>query len=264
MRLNGKTALVTGAATGIGAAAARALAAEGAAVLVTDLVGEGAAQVAESIRAAGGKAVSLEQDVTDEAGWVRAVTLAREHWGALHALVNNAGIAPTGDRIEALSLTDWRRTLAVNLDSVFLGTKHAILAMKDNGAAGGSVINISSVYGFVGTTGAPDYVASKGAVRLFSKAAALECAESGYPIRVNSVHPGFIETPMLAQGLSRMVERGLVPSVDTATEAIRALHPIGRLGLPTDIASAVVFLASDDSSFMTGAELVVDGGFTAR
>ena len=263
MRVSGKTALVTGGGAGIGAAVARVLAAEGALVVVTDRDGAAAEHVAAELRAAGATALALAQDVADEGAWQSVMTAIKARHGELHVLVNNAGIAPTGDRIESLALADWRRTMAVNLDAVFLGTKHGILAMKSN-AKPGSIINVSSVYGLVGTTGAPDYVASKGAVRLLSKAAALECAESGYPIRVNSIHPGFIETPMLAQGMSRMVDRGLVPSVEVATAAIRALHPIGRLGQPGDVAAAVLYLASDESSFMTGAELVVDGGYTAR
>lgn len=263
-RLTGKTALVTGGGKGIGAGVAAALAAEGAAVLVTDIDLPAADAVAARILAAGGRAFALQQDVVDEASWESVVAQAQARHGALHILVNNAGIAPSADPVETLSLANWRRSMNVNLDGVFLGTRQGIRAMKGNGAAGGSIINVSSIYGLVGTTNAPDYVASKGAVRLLTKAAALECAEARYPIRVNSVHPGFIETPMLTAGLARMTEAGIVPSPEVAADGLRALHPIGRLGTPADIAAAVVYLASDESSFMTGAELVIDGGYTAR
>ena len=264
MRLKGKAALVTGAGAGIGAGIASMFAAEGAAVVVTDIDAAAAERVAAAIVSRGGAALAIQQDVIDEARWPDVMTCASARFGALHVLVNNAGVAPSGDRIEHLSLANWRRTMAINLDAVFLGTKHGILAMKGNGASAGSIVNISSIYGMVGTTGVPDYVASKGAVRLLTKAAALECAESGYPIRVNSVHPGFIETPMLESGLTKMVAAGAFPSVAAGAAALTSLHPIGRLGTPDDVARAAVYLASDESSFMTGAELVIDGGYTAR
>jgi len=263
-RLNGKTAIVTGAGAGIGAATSIALAGEGAAVVVTDLDLAAAERTVSTITGAGGRAVALQQNAAEEAGWQRAFDAAIAHFGAVHVVVNNAGIAPTGDSIETLALADWRRTLAVNLDGVFLGTRAGIRAMKGNGAAGGSIINVSSILGIVATPNAPDYVAAKGAVRLLTKAAALECGASQYPIRVNSVHPGYIETPMLANGLRGMVGKGVLPSEQVGIDALTGLHPIGRLGKPGDIASAIVFLASDESSFMTGAELVVDGGYTAR
>jgi len=261
-RLQGKVALVTGAGSGIGEGIAAAYASEGACVVVADLDAAAAARVAATIVAEGGKAVGLAQDVTREQDWDAAVARAQAEFGDLSVLVNNAGIAPCADPIETLSLADWRRTLAVNLDGVFLGTRAGIRAMR--AGAAGSIINISSVYGLVGTTRAPDYVAAKGAVRLFSKAAALECAEAGYRIRVNSLHPGFIDTPMLERGLEQMSGKGIVPDPVTGRAAITSLHPIGRLGTPTDIAAAAVYLASDESAFMTGAELVVDGGYTAR
>lgn len=264
MRLQGKVALVSGAAAGIGAAIATALAAEGASVMVTDIDAAAAAALAESIRATGGSADSVKLDAADEAQWMAAVAATVERWGSMSVLVNNAGIAPTADPIENLALTDWRRSLSVNLDGVFLGVKHGIRAMKANTSTAGSIINVSSILGIVGTTRAPDYVAAKGAVRLLTKAAALECCQMGYPIRVNSVHPGFIETPMLERGLQNMASLGFFPDANVAAAAIRSLHPIGRLGRPADIASAVVYLASDESSFMTGAEMVLDGGYTAQ
>ena len=263
-RLNGKTAIVTGAGAGIGAATARALAAEGAAVVVADLDLAAAERTVQAIGAAGGRSVAVQHNVADEAGWQRVFETATGRFGGVHVVVNNAGIAPTGDSIETLSLADWRRTLAVNLDGVFLGTREAIRAMKGNGAAGGSIVNVSSILGIVATPNAPDYVAAKGAVRLLTKAAALECGAAHYPIRVNSVHPGYIETPMLANGLRDMVGKGVLPNEQIGIDALTGLHPIGRLGKPTDIAAAIVYLASDESGFMTGAELVVDGGYTAR
>lgn len=263
-RLKGKTAIVTGAGAGIGAAISIALAAEGAAVVVTDLDLAAAEQTVAAIGSAGGNAFAQQQNVADEAGWQRVFEAAAARFGGVHIVVNNAGIAPTGDSIETLSLADWRRTLAVNLDGVFLGTREGIRAMKGNGTAGGSIVNISSILGIVATPNAPDYVAAKGAVRLLTKAAALECGAAHYPIRVNSVHPGYIETPMLANGLKGMVSRGVLPNEQVGIDALTGLHPIGRLGKPADIAAAVVYLGSDESSFMTGAELVVDGGYTAR
>jgi NAD(P)-dependent dehydrogenase (short-subunit alcohol dehydrogenase family) len=264
MRLQGKVALVSGGAAGIGAAVAVALAAEGARVMVTDIDAAAAATLAESIRATGGSADSLQLDAADEEQWKAAVAATVQRWGSLSVLVNNAGIAPTADPIENLALADWRRSLSVNLDGVFLGVKHGIRAMKENGATACSIINVSSILGIVGTTRAPDYVAAKGAVRLLTKAAALECCQMGYPIRVNSIHPGFIETPMLERGLQNMAALGFFPDATVGAAAIRSLHPIGRLGRPADIASAVVYLASDESSFMTGAEMVLDGGYTAQ
>ena len=263
-RLLGKTAFVTGGGAGIGAASALSLAAHGARVVVTDIDAAAAAAVAVQITAAGGQAVGWHLDVTDESEWEARIQETLGTFGALTVLLNNAGIAPTADLIEDLKLSDWRRSLSVNLDGVFLGVKHGIRAMKANTASAGSIINISSVYGIVGTTRAPDYVAAKGAVRLLTKAAALECSQSRYPIRVNSIHPGFIETPMLSAGLSSMVQRGFFPNTDTAHHVLQSLHPIGRLGLPADVAAAVVYLASDESAFMTGSELVIDGGYTAQ
>lgn len=261
-RTDGKVAIVTGAARGIGTASAKALAAEGARVLATDLIEDEGEAVAAEIQAAGGEAVFARHDVTDEGDWERVTALAAERFGGLDVLVNNAGVAPAGGPLEDLSLDDWRRTLAIDLDSVFLGCKHAIRTMKTNG--GGSIVNISSIMGIVGWPNSADYNAAKGGVRLLTKVAALECAEAGYGIRVNSVHPGFIDTPLVRGALDRGVEQGTYGSQNEMMELLTMAHPIGRLGIPQEIANAVLFLASDESAFMTGSEMVVDGGYTAR
>jgi NAD(P)-dependent dehydrogenase (short-subunit alcohol dehydrogenase family) len=252
-RLTGKVALVTGAASGIGAAAARRLARDGAAVLLTDrdLAGEA---VAARITADGGQAAFCHHDVTSAADWEAAVAQAVGSFGRLDILVNNAGIA--GGRHELLShdLDAWRQILAVNLDGVFLGLRHAGPQMAAGG--GGSVINISSILGKVGMGGAAAYCASKGGVTLLTKAAALEWAPLG--IRVNSLHPGFIDTPLVSNALAERDDG------NETRVALMAAHPLGRFGLPQEIGDAIAFLARDDASFITGAELVVDGGYTAQ
>ncbi|PWR21112.1 glucose 1-dehydrogenase [Zavarzinia aquatilis] len=254
-RVQGKVALITGAAKGIGKEAALLLAREGAKLAVTDFDEAEGRKVAEAIAATGGEALFMKQDVADEAQWqaVIASTLAR--FGRLDILVNNAGVALAGS-VEETSLEDWRWLMSINLDAVFLGTKHGILAMKGNG--GGSIINISSIEGIIADPNLAAYNASKGGVRIFSKSAALHCAKSGYKIRVNSVHPGYIWTPM--------VEGYLNETEDPAAgkEGLVSLHPIGRLGVASDIANGILYLASDESSFMTGSELVIDGGYTAQ
>lgn len=260
-RVAGKRAIVTGAAKGIGAASAKALAREGAQVLATDVDEATGYKLVDEIGQAGGEAVFMPQDVVNEAQWEATVAECVTRFGGLDVLVNNAGVSPSGAPIEDLALEDWRRTLAIDLDSVFLGTKHAIRAMKEKG---GSIINISSILGLVGTGNGSDYVAAKGGVRLFTKAAALEVAELGYPIRVNSVHPGYIDTPLVRNAIDQGVAEGRMGSANEMVEMLTLLHPIGRLGVATEIANAVLFLASDESSFMTGSEMVVDGGFTAR
>jgi NAD(P)-dependent dehydrogenase (short-subunit alcohol dehydrogenase family) len=253
-RLAGKVALVTGAASGLGAETARRLAREGAAVMLSDLsIGDGEAVTAEII-AAGGRAVFIAHDVTSEDDWTAAVTATTTRLGRLDILVNNAGIV--GNQLELMthSLADWRRILAVNLDGVFLGMRAVGPVMAGQG--GGSIINLSSIMGKVAMPNVTAYAASKGGVLMLTKAAAVEWAPLG--IRVNSVHPGFIDTPMVANAL-HAAENG-----NEMRSAIIAAHPLGRLGVPREIADAIVFLASDEASFMTGAELVVDGGYTAQ
>jgi len=253
-RVKGKVAIVTGAAGGIGKATALLLAEEGARVVVADIDQAGGEKTAREIIAAGGQAVFSSLDVSRESNWARTVDQTIELFGRLDILVNNAGIMMVS-KIEDMSLTDWRRLMSVNLDGVFLGTKYAIRAMKKNG--GGSIINLSSAAGIVGTLDDTSaYCASKGAVRLFTKAAALECSHAGhdYNIRVNSIHPGATETPMTAAMLEDRAMR----------DKLMDVLPIGFIGKPADIARAILFLASDESRFMTGAEMVVDGGWTAK
>lgn len=266
-RVSGKVAIVTGAGSGIGQASALLLARQGARVVCTDIDEVRGQTCAAAIGRAGGEACFIAHDVVDEAHWERVMQSAMDRFGAVHVVVNNAGIAPAGGGgpVEGKSLANWRRTLAVDLDSVFLGCKHGILAIRQStqNTGSGSIINISSVAGLLGLPNAADYSAAKGGVRLLTKAVALECAAAGYRIRVNSVHPGYIDTPMVRGSMERRVAMMGV-SVDQAEQLLIAQHPIGRLGIADEIAQTVLFLASDESSFTTGAELVVDGGYSAR
>jgi len=251
-RLRGKVALVTGAASnpGLGHAIALALAREGARVVATDVDVRGVEACAEAIRKSGGEALALRHDVTREADWQDAIARALEAFGKLDVLVNNAGIAVL-KRLEELTLDDWNRQLDVNLTSVFLGCKHAAPALRR--AGGGSIVNVSSVAGMVGLVTAVAYGAAQGGVRIATKSIAAELARDG--IRCNSVHPGFIWTNMQAQAMG---------TTDPASVKLpRERVPLGALGEPGDVAECVVYLASDESKYVTGAELVVDGGMTA-
>jgi 3alpha(or 20beta)-hydroxysteroid dehydrogenase len=264
-KLQGRVALVTGGARGLGAAAAAALAAEGAAVLITDVLDEDGEATAASIASRGAQAGYMHHDVRDEGQWLAVVAEAERRFGGLDVLVNNAGIF----FLKPMAMTtieEFRNMQAINVEGVFLGMKSAMPAIGKRAAqwaGGGSIINLSSVAGLTGAAFAVPYNASKGAVRLMTKGAALECAQLGLKIRVNSIHPGVIETKMGQQVLDELSSAGGVGANEVRANAI-ALHPIGRLGVPADIASAVVFLASDDAAFMTGSEVVVDGGMTAR
>lgn len=257
-RVSERTALVTGGGSGIGRATAARLASEGAFVLVTDvdeIMGE--ATVA-AIRETGGEAEFLCHDVASEPEWEAVLAWLKKHRGGLHILVNNAGIG-IGGSLLTLSLDDWRRQQAINLDGVFLGLKHGIPLMRDSG--GGSVINISSVAGLKGSPNLAAYCATKGGVRLLTKGAALECARERWAIRVNSVHPGVIDTPIWTKVDPEAFGEGQ-NAVDLDAMAEVGV-PMGIPGKPEDIANGVLFLASDESSYMTGAELVIDGGITA-
>jgi 3(or 17)beta-hydroxysteroid dehydrogenase len=252
-RVEGKVAIVTGAASGIGRATASLLAKEGAKVVVADINEADGKKVAEEIKSEGGEAVFIKHDVASENSWSEVVKKTLSQFGRLDILVNDAGVQLIKE-IEKTSLEEWRRLMSVNLDGVFLGTKHAIGAMKKSG---GSIINISSAVGIIGTADdTAAYSASKGAVRLFTKAAALEFSKAGhdYNIRVNSVHPGVIETAMTA---------AMKAHDDAFRKKLESPPPIGFSGKPIDIAYIVLYLASDESRFVTGAEFVVDGGWTA-
>ncbi len=249
MRLENKAALISGGARGMGAVEARLFASEGAKVVIGDVLeGEGRRVEAE-INESGGECVFVRLDVTDESSWNDAVNQVVSRFGKLDILVNNAGIYRTHNVVDT-SVEEWDQVMDINAKGVFLGTKAAIPAMRDSG--GGSIINISSVAGLVGNHFSSAYTASKGAVRLFTKSTAIQYAGEG--IRANSVHPGTIETQMTADMLSSPEYRQ--DRIDRT--------PLGRLGTPEDIAFGVLYLASDESSFVTGAELVIDGGRTAE
>lgn len=259
-KVSGKVALVTGGASGIGRGCAELLAAEGAVAIVTDIQDALGEEVATGIRKAGGKAEFLHHDVTDEAAWEDVIGQIKARHGRLDILVNNAGIGIGGSVLD-MTLEAWRRQTAINLDGVFLGVKHSIPLMRASGD-GGSIINMSSVAGLKGSANLAGYCATKGGVRLFTKAVAMECANAQDRIRVNSVHPGLIETPIwITVGEAVNPGANAPPDLD----AMSALAvPLGRKGWPDDIAKGVLWLASDDSSYVTGQELVIDGGLTVR
>ena len=249
MRVAGKVALVSGAARGIGAATAKLLAQEGAAVVLGDVLETEGRQTTAGIVAGGGQATFMPLDVTSAANWQQVVAAAVAAYGQLDVLVNNAGISGR-TAVGETDVETWERVMEINGKGVFLGTKRAIPEMRK--AGGGSIINISSIYGIVGSETSAAYHASKGAVRIFTKAAAIQYAAEG--IRVNSVHPGFVDSPMTA-----------------ASHALPEVHnlrisrtPLGRMGTPEDIAAGILYLAADESSFVTGSELVIDGGMTAQ
>ena len=258
-RVEGKVALVTGAAQGLGEATARMLAREGARVAVTDINEEGAIRVARALNAQRkDSAIAVSHDVTREDQWRNALDETERHFGGLHVLVNNAGIGLTKD-FEAITLEEWRHVHAIDLDGVFLGCKLAIpliaRTVKASGL-GGSIVNISSISGIIAGHNMAAYNSAKAAVRHLSKSVALHCAKRGYGIRSNSVHPVFIATPIL-DGLVDRLGR------DEAYAKLGRQVPLGHIGEPDDIAYAVLYLASDESKFVTGAELKVDGGISA-
>ena len=254
-RVAGKKALITGGAQGLGAAIGKMLARHGAKVALADLNLAGARAVAAELNAelGEGTAFAFQLDVTNEAQWIETLNAADAAMGGLSVLVNNAGIS-RGGMIEDLSLDTWRSVMEVNVDSVFLGTKHALSHMRDHQP--GSIINLSSIAGLIAAHSSPSYNASKAAVWLLSKSIALYCAKKGWDIRSNTIHPTFIDTPIL-DSIRQMFGK-------EAGEAKLARQiPLGRLGVPDDIAYAALYLASDESRFMTGAEMKLDGGISA-
>ena len=255
-RVEGKVALVTGGASGIGLGCAERLAAEGARVVITDLQDPKGEEACAGIAKSGGQARYLHHDVTEEAAWQAVVADIAGNEGRLDILVNNAGIGLGGSVLE-MSLADWRKQTAVNLDGVFLGVKHSIPLMRKGG--GGSIINMSSVAGLKGAATLAGYCATKGGVRLFTKAVAMECANARDGIRVNSVHPGIIETPIWLSVAP--TGTNTPPDLDAMSQMA---VPLGVKGYPEDIANGVLWLASEESRYVTGAELVIDGGLSVR
>lgn len=264
-RVTGKVALVTGAGSGIGQACAIALAREGAAVAVSDIDADAMRQTCAAIEGGGGTAKAYPLDVARELAWENVLRAIERDFGGLHVLVNNAGIC-VASPISEMSTETWRRQLAVNLDSMFFAAKAALPLMTASG--GGSIVNMASVAGLKGIAGLSGYCASKAGVRMFTKSLALECAAANNKIRANSVHPGAIETPIWV----KMAYGGETPSaeilrgsnaMEQARAASEAATPLGHAGVPADIAAGVVYLASDESRFVTGTELVIDGGVMA-
>jgi NAD(P)-dependent dehydrogenase (short-subunit alcohol dehydrogenase family) len=278
--LSGRVALVSGALRGIGLAVAERYLAEGASVVLTDLADGHDQDVASVLNRLGATASSgaktqeeprgqvsyLKLDVASEADWLTAEKDVRARHGRLDILVNNAGIDCTG-AVDTLELAAWRRIMSINVDGVFLGTKTFTALLTETGRTtrfGSSVINISSIMGLVGYTDTSAYNTGKGAVRLFTKSVAIEFATKRIPIRVNSIHPGFVNTPLLQIGMRKWAARSMGGSAQDLIDQIAAATPNGRLAEPAEIAGAAYFLACDDSSYCTGSELVIDGGWTAR
>ncbi|MBH68191.1 MAG: hypothetical protein CMM58_07550 [Rhodospirillaceae bacterium] len=262
-RLDGKIALVSGASRGIGAATAAMMIEAGAQVVLGDVIENQGRELAEKL---GANALFSRLDVTQEDDWKAAITLATQKFGGLDILANNAGLF-LGRDFADVSMDDWNRLAAVNMTGVWLGTKVASGALAERGANsrhGSAIINTASTAGLVGSELDPLYSMTKGGVTLFTKSTALNYARKGYKIRVNSVHPGVIETDMGAQTFVSRAQQFGTNDVQKSRETALAAHPIGRLGVPQDIANGIVFLASDDAGFMTGAGLVIDGGMTAR
>jgi len=255
-----KVALVTGGSSGIGAAVAELLAREGAAVVVTDIDDLKGPEVVAGIKKAGHEAVFLHQDVTSEPRWAEVVAEVEKRFGRLDILVSNAGIGISVPSIVHMSLEDWRRQTAINLDGVFLSVKHCLPAMRRRG--GGSIIMMSSLAGLRGAQTLAGYCATKGGVRLFAKAIAMECASFGDGIRVNSVHPGIIDTPIWGKIPTEASGSGTNAPIDPEERA-RLATPLGRAGHAMEIAQGVLYLASDASRYVTGTELVIDGGMNA-
>lgn len=243
-RLNGKVAIITGGTGGIGLGIADCFIREGAKVALTDIKESEASK--KFMEEHQGKVIFLPLDVTDEDQWVTTIKKVEDELGQLTTVVNNAGIGGSGALMDEESYDDWKKVIDINLNGTFLGTKHGMRVMKGRG---GSIINMSSIEGFVGLSRAGAYNASKGGTRLLTKSAALDSAANNYNVRINSVHPGFIKTPLLSQEL---------------VDQMSKLTPLGHIGEPKDIGEICVYLASDESKFALGSEFVVDGGFIAQ
>jgi len=259
-QVSGKVALITGGASGIGAACAELLAREGAKVAVSDIDDLKGPELVARIKKSGGEVMYLHQDVTSEEQWVEVVAEVVARYGRLDILVSNAGIGIGVPSITMMTLEDWRRQIAINLDGVFLSVKHCLPAMRKNRS--GSIILMSSLAGLRGAQSLAGYCATKGGVRLFAKAIAMECASFGDGVRVNSVHPGIIDTPIWGKIPTGGVGGGQNAPIDP-DERARLATPFGRAGHAMEIAQGVLYLASDASSYVTGMELVIDGGMNA-
>ena len=249
-RVAGKVALVTGGASGLGRESAILFAREGAKVAITDINDEAGRAVADEI---GEAAIFVPHDVTSEQQWIEAIETTVTRFGGLNILVNSAGIG-LGKSVEDIELEEWRRVHAIDLDGVFLGCKHAIPAMAKSG--GGSIVNISSIAGIIAGHNMAAYNSAKAGVRHLSKSVALHCARKGYNIRCNSVHPTFIDTPILDRHKAKF-------GAEEALSKLGRQVPLGRVGRPEEVAYGILYLASDESSFTTGSELVMDGGISA-
>ena len=257
----GKVALVTGGASGIGAACVELLAREGASIALTDVDDIRGPELAARIKKAGGEVTFWHQDVTSEERWIEVVSEVVARYGGLDILVSNAGIGISVASITEMTLEDWRQQTAINLDGVFLSVKHCLPAMR-KGGRGGSIILMSSLAGLRGAQTLAGYCATKGGVRLFAKAIAMECASFGDGVRVNSVHPGIIDTPIWGKIPTSAMGRGQNAPIDPEERA-RLVTPFGRAGHAMEIAQGVLYLASEASSYVTGMELVIDGGMNA-
>lgn len=256
-RLDNKVAFISGGAQGIGAADAILFSMEGAKVVVGDINEDAGMALVKDINNKGGTACYAHLDVSVENDWIAAMKLVIDQYGKLNVLVNNAGVS-LGKNIEETTLQDWNWLMGINSTGVYLGTRYGILTMKENGE-NCSIINRSSIDGQIGEAGLAAYCASKGSVTILTKAAALHCGEKRYKIRINSVHPGYVHTKLTEK---EALDSGLSP--DAYFRKVGELHPIGYIGKPIDIAYADLFLASDESLFMTGSELTIDGGWTAQ
>jgi len=252
-RLDGKVALITGGASGLGACSARLMAGEGARVIIADIAEDAGRALAAEI---GPSAHFVRLDVTSEDQWIEAIGESTDRFGSLHVMVNSAGIG-LSKTVEDIELEEWRKVHAIDLEGVFLGCKHGVAEIKKHtGTLGGSIINISSISGIIGGANMAAYNSAKGGVRLLTKSVALHCAKSGYNIRCNSVHPTFIDTPILDKYRDRFGD-------EMMRQKLGRQVPLGRLGAAEEVGWPIVFLASDEASFMTGSEVVIDGGISA-